>query len=445
MRILLVSPCKDPEIKRPRNIVLPQLALPLIEGLTPPGHEVRIVVEDYERLDLDAGCDLVGISCMTANAARAYALATEFRNRGRLVVIGGVHPTMMPEEALRYADSVVIGEAEDVWEDVVRDASNNNLQRRYHTSMPSLDRYVPIRHRRVKGSAFNLVPIMTTRGCPYNCDFCSVHSVFGRKLRHHPIENVMHAIKDANAHRILFLDDNIAGNRKYAQDLFTQLRPLGIKWFGQASISIADDRELVKLAADSGCIGLLVGLESVSAAERERLSKLTNDSQKLEKAIRTIRDVGIQFHPSFIFGFDHDNKDVFENTLEFLTKNKIGTADFFALTPYPGTEIYRKFEADGRLLTREWTKYDTISAVYRPMNLTAEELQTGLAWTKYQFTKLSAILKRLPQNLAHPLAFGGVALAYRKSFRRHMRAGKYGISFADLRRSRSRTSITSGS
>jgi radical SAM superfamily enzyme YgiQ (UPF0313 family) len=183
-------------------------------------------------------------------------------------------------------------------------------------------------------------------------------------------------------------------------------------------------------------MGLLVGLESVSHGERARLRKLPTDSKKLEDGIRTIRRAGIQFHPSFVFGFDSDTRGVFRDTLQFLERNRIGTADFFSLTPYPGTEVYRRLESEGRLLTRDWDRYDAIAATYQPLQMSPQDLQTGLAWTKRQFLRIASIGGRFPHNLTNAAAFLAVNLGYRKNFRRHVRGGKYGpdVSLRSLSR-----------
>jgi radical SAM superfamily enzyme YgiQ (UPF0313 family) len=212
MRILLISPAKDPARKIPRYIVLPQLALQILAGLTPDEHQVTIVEEEIEDLDLDVECDLVGITCMTANVNRGYRLAREFRARGKTVVMGGVHPTLLPEEALAHADCVVIGEAEGVWEQLLADFGSGRLQKTYRRPYPSLERYFKIPRRRNMNRLFHVIPVMTTRGCPYNCEFCSVHGVFGDRIRHVPVENVVRSIADAGRGLYLFLDDNIAGD-----------------------------------------------------------------------------------------------------------------------------------------------------------------------------------------------------------------------------------------
>lgn len=202
---------------------MPQLALYILEGLTPPEYEVKIVEEEAERIDLEVDCNLVGISCMTANAPRAYQLSREFRKRGKTVVLGGVHPTILPEEALQHADSVVIGEAEGVWEKLLEDFRHSNLQQTYHDPLPDLKKYIPKDFTHIiKKRLFNLIPVLTTRGCPYNCNFCCVTNLFGKKIRHIPIENVVRDIQESGAKEFLFLDDNIIGHPSYAKELFGQ-------------------------------------------------------------------------------------------------------------------------------------------------------------------------------------------------------------------------------
>ncbi|MGC9970021.1 MAG: radical SAM protein [Bryobacteraceae bacterium] len=414
MKILLVSPCTGLPWKTPAAFMIPQLGLHILAGLTPPQHDVKIVEEEVEHLNLDEPCDLVGISCMTANAPRAYHLAHEFQRRGRKVVLGGVHPSILPEEAAPHADAVVVGEAEGVWNEVLADASSGVLRRRYHCPDTDLGTYIPMR----KGSfarrnLFNILPAMTTRGCPYNCDFCCVSHLFGNRIRHVPVANVVRFIQETGAKKYLFLDDNIIGDPRYARELFAGIKPLGIKWVGQASVSFCRDRELMKLAAASGCGGLFFGVESVSPAQLRKMRKSLKDIALVEDAIQRVRDVGIFFHASLIFGFDEDTKAVFPETLEFLNRNRIGTATFNVLTPYPGTKVYEQFRREDRLLTGDWRYYDHTTVVFRPTNMSPYELQEGKTWVKREFSKLSSILRRLPANLAHPFIHVAMNLAIR--------------------------------
>jgi radical SAM superfamily enzyme YgiQ (UPF0313 family) len=359
---------------------------------------------------------------MTSNAPRAYILAEEFKKRGKAVVMGGVHPTILPDEALRYADSVVIGEAEGVWEQLLKDFKYGRLKKKYHKPYPSLDKYVHIRHRKGKKKRlFNVVPVMTTRGCPYNCDFCCVHDIFGKKVRHIPIKNVVQDITDSEGKTFLFLDDNIIGDPKYAKELFRAIKPLNIKWGGQASISFVRETELMKLAVESGCIGLFFGLESVSKSQLLTMRKSIKDIEKVEEAIKKVKSFGIHFHASMIFGFDDDTKDIFPETLDFLDKNKIGSASMNILTPYPGTRTYQKYKNEGRIITDNWRYYDHNTVVFKPKNMSPLELQAGRLWAVEEFTKISSTMRRLPFNTSHSILHLAVNLGSRKSIYNEIR------------------------
>lgn len=415
MKILLISPCADPEVETPKGLMIPQLALHILEGLTPPKHQVKLIEEENDVLDLNEDCDLVGISCMTSNAPRAYHLAQEFKKRGKTVVFGGVHPTILPEEAQQYGDSVVIGEAEGVWEQVLEDFQNGGLERKYHHPKPSLERHIPKKYGKPnQKKTFHVIPIMTTRGCPYNCEFCCVGDLYGKQIRHVPVGNVIRDIKESQGKAFIFLDDNIIGQPKYAKELFRAIKPLNIKWVGQASVSFVHDLDLMKLAADSGCKALFFGVESVSEAQLKTMRKSIKEIYKIEEAIEKVKDLGINFHASMVFGFDNDTRAVFSDTLEFLQRNKVSSATINILTPYPGTRIYEQLKREGRLLTTNWKHYDHNTVAFRPKNMSPDELQAGAIWVKKEFTKMSSILRRLPTNLSHPLLYLSMNMALRK-------------------------------
>lgn len=395
---------------------MPQLTLHLLEGLTPPEHQVKTVDEEIQDVNLDEECNLVGISCMTSNAPRAYYFAQEFRKRGKTVVLGGVHPSILPDEALPYADSIVIGEAEGVWEDLLTDFQNGHLKKIYYIPRPPLNRYIVMRHRQnSRKGLFKVIPVMTTRGCPYNCEFCCVSHLFGKKIRHIPIENVIRDLQESEGKKFMFLDDNIIGNPVYAKKLFKAIKPLKISWSGQASISLVHDRELLQLAAESGCGALFMGLESVSENQLKKMRKSPDKIYQVEEALKKIKDLGIHLHASMVFGFDTDKKSVFPETLEFLMRNNISTVSFNILTPYPGTRIYQQFKQEGRLLTTDWECYDHATVVFKPKHMTPFELQEGKNWIKKEFSKISFTLKRLPHNLSHPLLHLAVNFATRKN------------------------------
>ena len=398
--------------------MIPQLSLHILEGLTPKEHNVKIVEEEIEHINLEEDCDLVGISCMTANAPRAYYFADTFRKKGKKVVLGGVHPTILPDEALLHADSVVVGEAEGVWVNLLSDFQNGNLQKKYHQPAPSLDNYIHMDYKKfAKKKLFNVMPVMTTRGCPYSCEFCCVSELFGKKIRHVPLSNISRNIEESGHKNFIFLDDNVIGDPFYAKELFKALKPLKIKWVGQASMSFVQDTHLMKLAAESGCIALFFGVESVSETQLGKMRKSIKVIKHLDEAIQKVKDIGILFHASFVFGFDSDTKAVFSETLEFINRNNIGTASFNILTPYPGTKIYEQFKSERRLLTADWKYYDHNSVVFKPKNMTPYELQEGRLRVKKEFSRISSMIKRFPSNIAHPLLYLFMNIGIKQSVR----------------------------
>lgn len=417
MKILLISPCMDPWTRTPKGAMVPQLSLYIIAGLTPAEYEVKIVEEEEEAIDLDEECDLVGISCMTANAPRAYFVASEFRRRGKIVVLGGIHPTILPEEAAEYADTVVIGEVENIWEELLDDFMTGNLKKFYKKEPPDLNRYISIKYKGVRKRLFKVIPVMTTRGCPYSCEFCSVGDIYGKKIRHTPIENIVRYIIESGAKNFFFLDDNIIGDTDYAKELFRAIKPLKIKWGGQASVKSAIDIKLMKLASESGCCALFFGVESISETQLKRMKKTIGDISKIKEVITKMRELGILFHASLVFGFDDETDEVFPDTLAFLLRNKIASASFNILTPYPGTKIYNMFKEEGRLLSNKWKYYGHSTCVFRPKNMTPYELQRGKIWVKKEFSKMSNILRRFPTNLSHPLLYLSLNITINKKIK----------------------------
>ncbi len=407
MKILLISPTIDAEKRTNKGLMLPQLSLYILKGLTPPEHEVKIIEEEVDDICFDQECDLVGISCMTANAPRSYELCREFKKRGITVVLGGVHPTILPDEALQHADCVVVGEAEGVWETLLDDFKNNDLKIKYNDPLPDLDKYVPKDFSKIiKRRLFNLIPILTTRGCPYNCDFCCVTNLFGKKIRHVSIKNVVRDINESGAKRFIFLDDNIIGHPKYAKELFKAIKPLKIKWVGQASVSLlVKDDELMQLAAESGCKALFFGVETVSKEQLQTMRKAFNEIEQIENAFIKIKKMGILIHASMVFGFDNDTKEIFNDTVSFLIRNKVSTVSFNVLTPYPGTKVYKDLKKDNRLTSNDWRYYDHNTVVFKPKNMTPYELQMGKYNARKKFYSIPSVLKRLMGNLYNPVAF----------------------------------------
>jgi radical SAM superfamily enzyme YgiQ (UPF0313 family) len=414
MKILLVSPVRDTHRFTNKGILIPQLALFILQGLTPKKHEVKIVEEEYMELDFEEECDVVAISCLTSNAYRGYRIADAFREKGKTVVMGGIHPSLLPDEALEHAHAVVIGEAEGVWEKLLDDIENKSLQKRYHDPNPDLDRYIPKDFSSLsKKRMYNLVPLQTSRGCPYDCDFCCVSDIFGKKIKLIPVEHVVRDIKESGGRNFIFLDDNIIGHKKYARELFAALVPLKIRWIGQSSISFANDIEMMKLAKKSGCKGLFIGLESVLESNTHQFTKLKS-LEETKKSIKKILRMGILIQASVIFGFDDDTPDTFRQTIKFLKKNRISLASINALTPYPGTRVFENLKAAGRLLHEKWEFYDHHTVVFQPKNMSPLDLQIGKIKAKTAFSTLFSIAERIIGNLRMPVYYLAANLGYRK-------------------------------
>ncbi len=414
-RILLVSPSSNTEKRVPKVIKIPEIALGIIASLTPKEFDVDIVEEETDKIDFDHDCEIVGISCMTANSNRAYDIADEFKKRGKTVVFGGIHPTVRPDEALAHGDSVVIGEAEGSWTQLLKDYEHNQLKKKYYGLHPELSDYpYPIlKQQKKRVRAYNIVPILTTKGCPYKCSFCSIHNVFGNKIRHMPIDMVVDYIVSSGKKTFIFVDDNIMGYPKYAKELFRRIKPLNIRWVGQSSVSFVKDYELMELARESGCKGLFFGLETVSKSQLNSFRKNFKKIEHIEEAIKKVQNNGIIFMASLVFGFDDDKESVFDETLEFLMKNKVQSASINILTPYPKTQIYKQFKEEGRLLTENWKYYDTTNVVYQPKNISPEKLAEEYQRVKMEYYGFGSILKRLTGNLNHPLLHLLFNLAYR--------------------------------
>jgi radical SAM superfamily enzyme YgiQ (UPF0313 family) len=397
MKLLLVSP-RSSEKKAPVGFKVPQLALHILAALTPKDICTRVVDEQISDINFAEDYDLVGISIMTATAKRGYHLAERFKAQGSKVVFGGIHASVMPGEVIKHGDAVLIGEAEGAWPMVIEDFQNNSLKAFYNpppcylSKTPLPERSIDI-DRSIMG--YKCPGFYTTRGCPYSCEFCSVRDVYGSKIRHLPISFVIKDIENAKSNTLLLLDDNVVADGKYAKNLFQALAPLNIAWGGQSTIKIADDRQLLKLCRQSGCHGLFIGLESVSLGSMSKMHKTFKTMKENEDAIKKIQDAGILFHPSLVFGFDDDTRAIFDDTLEFLYKNRITTATFNILTPYPGTRLHQRLKKEGRLVSEDWNHYNHSTVVFRPKNMTERELAEGYFYLKKEFYSFSNILRRI--------------------------------------------------
>ncbi len=346
--------------------------------------------------------DLVGLTAMTAQANRAYELADEARSEGRPTVLGGIHPSTLPAEASAHADSVVVGEAEPVLRDLLSDFERRSLKPLYQSGeFTPLDGVPPPRtavSRGVRYLSRNLV--QTARGCPWDCDFCSVVPVFGRRFRHRPVRDVLAQLEALPGRFVLFLDDNINANPAYCTELLSGMASMGKRWVGQASLSIARDPGLLDLARKSGCMGLLVGLETIGDGRADTFRKLEAAGDP-EEAVRRIQECGIALEGSFIFGLDGDTPDVFERTVAWAEKVHLCTGTFQLLTPYPGTRLHERLAAEGRILTRDWDRYTQDQVVIRPAGMPPERLWEGFVWARKAFYRTGSIARRVWHQPSH--------------------------------------------
>lgn len=422
MNVVLIAPAAANYIWRKRRaaFTLPPLALPLLAAITPPGTKVRLIDEALEDVDLSLSADLVGLSVMTATAKRAYALGRHFRSRGIKVVMGGVHPSSLPEECLEHSDAVVIGEAEALWPKILQDAGRGRLEKVYQSGESfSLANLPPPRWDLMAEKRY-FIPrtVQVSRGCPMACSFCSVSSFFGRTHRTRPIPQALEEVKACRKKFFVFVDDNIAGDPAYARDLFAAMIPLKKRWVGQASISIAEDGELLRLASRSGCIGLLIGFESISPDVLRSIGKQVNLRRTYEEAIRKIHAHAIHIQGSFILGFDGDTPEQVRSTVDFVKKNRLTGVNYCHLTPFPGTRLFRDLDGQGRILHRDWSKYDRQNIVFRPKNFSPAELQRNIFWAYRQTYNLRSIWQRRPFSFQHFSLYLALNFGYIKGVRK---------------------------
>jgi len=423
MVVHLISP-KSPVksgSRREKAVVFAQLSLTTVAALFPRDTEIRIINDSLDGIDFDGKVDLVGITTITATAPRAYEIADRFRSKGVPVILGGIHSSALPEEAALHADAVVLGEAEGVMKDLINDFRDGKLKKFYRSSnRPSLANLPLPRKDLLVGNRYykEMDLIQTTRGCPFSCEFCSVSNFFGKTYRMRPIADVIKEIKQSKRRTLrFFVDDNIAGYPAYAKKLFKALIPLKIKWFGQASVIISRDDELLRLAAQSGCLSLYIGFESLSPASLKQVGKGVNLLQDYKTAIRKMHDSGIGIIGAFIFGFDSDDMGVFEETVDFIEKNQIELASFAILTPLPGTVLYKKMEEQGRIINHDWSKYTCGEVVFRPKLLTVEQLQNGYYWARKQISSYRSIFQRTFHLRKSALLYLPINFIMRKAIR----------------------------
>ena len=400
--LITASSSEIRRVRRSRVLNFQQITMPYLAARVPPGWDVIHVDEEAEEINWNIDADVVGITFHTPSAFHAYEIATRFRSRGICVVMGGPHVTLLPEEASQYADVIFIGEAEGLWEEFLKSFGAGSYLHVYQqTSVPSLEN-IPMarkelfhRHDHTNGVLF------ATRGCPSQCDFCTIAVMYCHTLRKRPIAEVAaeYAYASFSGKVIIFWDDNIAGDLEHAKRLFRAIAPYRKWWSSQASVHAGRDDEFLEAAADSGCKQLFLGLESISQQSMREVNKGFNQVDEYFKIIERIHSHGIAVQAGIVFGFDHDTPEIFKDTIDFLEQAGVQNATFNILTPFPGTPLFRKMEAEGRILTRDWRKYNSRDdVVYQPKQMSATELLADFQYANERFYSLPSISKRLSRS-----------------------------------------------
>jgi len=395
MKVLFIKPNMFPGV--PGDAMEP-LVFAILSALTPAGIDRCLYDERIEKIPFDAPADLVALTVDVFTAKRAYQIAGRFRGRGVPVVMGGFHPTLCPEEAGRYADSIVIGDAEDTWPQVIADAEKKTLRRRYVSAFPPFGQHQPDRSI-FRGKSYAPVRFVEfNRGCRFSCDFCSIRVMYKGRIRRQTLENVLRDIDNSGRRHLVFTDDNLHADIVSLKDLLRELEKRNIRWSCQISSDIIEHPEIVSLMARSGCVSALIGFESL---ERKNLQQMRKSWMEADyrRIISTFNDNGIMVYGTFILGYDNDTPDVFQQTLDFALENRLFLANFNPLFPTPGTALYARLQSEGRLLFDRWWLDEGFrwgNCVFQPGRMSPEELTAGCFQLRKEFNSTRNILARFP-------------------------------------------------
>ena len=333
-----------------RKTAVHPLALPTIAALTPAQYKIKIIDEEIEPINFRLKPDIVGITAMIPNISRAYEIADRYRSQGVPVIMGGAQVSYNVEESLKHADCIVIGEAEGAWQKCLDDFENGRLQSTYKTeNRPEFKKNIPPRWDLVDTSKIMALGVQASRGCPYACEFCLVHNLFGKRQRYRDLDNVIEEIKNLPKKQITFVDDNLTANKKYARALMDALMPLGVSWTCQSSFDLVDHPDLLQKMAQAGCTSILFGFESINPNSIKEAHKLQNKVDRYEEGIRLVQSAGIHVIGSFIVGFDSDTLSAFDDIYNFCSRNKLSFIQLNVLMAYPGTNLYERLKNENRL------------------------------------------------------------------------------------------------
>ena len=394
MKILLVSPHPNKKRSYLNKYQYPSLTLQQIAGITPREHDVEIVDERYEDINFDNHYDIIGISCLTYNSLRGYEIAEIFRKKGVPVVLGGYHASLMPDEAKKHADSIVIGEAEYNWPKVLNDVQKGKLKPFYKPEkLVEPEDIVPARHD--IGVYTTMEAIQASRGCPTGCEFCAMQKIEGPRFRGRIVDQIIDEMKIIKSKTIFFADASLTVSPPYSRNLFKEMSQLNKKFhcFGNINVLSHDD-ELLRLSQEAGVEKWYVGIESISQENINQAGKSTNKVENYATAIKKIKDHGMTVTGFFIFGLDHDTPETFQKTLDAIYEWELDSASFSIVTPYPGTRLFERFEKEGRITNYDWSRYEEGKVNYKPAKLTEQELLDGIKYVAKDFFSLKQSFKR---------------------------------------------------
>ena len=374
------------------------LTLTTLAGLTPPDIEIKLVDGSIDSVPLDYQADLVGISVITGCARPAYALAKHFRQRGIPVVLGGVHVTILPGEAMLHADAIVIGRGEDAWPSLIEDFRHGRMKKVYREEPLNghMLENVPLPRKDLQRRSGYMLPdsIQATRGCKRACDFCSVSAVWPRYLKR-PVGDVVRDIQAMPGRNLAFNDVSLIDDPEYATELFTAMIPLRKRWGGLVTADSLQNTELLDLMVRSGCVYLLIGFESGDENTLRGIRKSFNKTVKYRELIASLQKRGITIQGCFVFGFDHDDASVFESTVQLVQNLGVDIPRYSLYTPYPGTQLFQRMQAENRILSYNWDDYDTMHVVIKPTQMTPEELYDGFKWAYKETFRMRRVIKRV--------------------------------------------------
>lgn len=399
-KILLIQPTpydQNGQLVKKKKLYFVGLALPLLAALTPKGWEVEICYETIEDVPFDTDADLIGISSMGHAVMRTIDIAKKFKELGKTVVLGGYMVSLMPEEAQKYGDSVMIGDSEETWAEMINDYSKGKLKKVYKKKLTELKTPLPRYEMLLDKKIGNFLPVQAGRGCPKTCSFCSIYCLYKGQYLKREIPEVIRdikKIKELGFKQFLLLDDNIFSNRDYAIKLCSEIKKLKMRWMTQCSIDIAKDEELLDIISSSGCYVLSFGLESISKESLIGMHKAWANPDKYSEQIKIIRKHGIDISTEMVVGAEGDTLESIKETAKFVSKNHIAVPRFYILTPIPGTEYYDEMKKANRIYNTDMYSYNACEAVHIPKNMTPEEL-TKAYWELYnEVYSMKSIIKR---------------------------------------------------